>query len=488
MNRRALGVLAIIIIVLMAIVATAGLDNLPRELRARAQSVAAAIGSDPVGKDAGAVENAIVSDPDLFRTQAASLRARISKARELQNRAVSTAPALKRLADANRREDREKLEQELARVERFRRDALAESGQARQQAERWLGYKRNLPGQLSAMQSSYQAIQSWDAAAATSAAQKAMVDWPVKAQDLKSRIDALNTIKEQGQNAWQSSADARAKAEAKDWANLDYAGLFSAGERLQGVAKQLEQATATVNALAGQLYVDRNKVLLDLDEDAKRQRVRVVETKFADATLKDGAPQQQERWEGIDEARTRQLADNVGMVVERKPAGKYDNEAERTPEPPTYAYVAPPGQANQYGSWSNGVWTWLPQYLILSQLLRGGGGYNPPIRYEDYRGYERARSRGETWYGHSGEYRRSPATGSSARRALERARSGRSDDDSPAMARERSSGYSGSRYQNRGSYSGSRYQSRGGGFGSFGSRSYSRGGGGFGGFRRGGRR
>ena len=39
MNRRSLGVLAVILIILMGIVATAGLDNLPSRLR---ESVAAA--------------------------------------------------------------------------------------------------------------------------------------------------------------------------------------------------------------------------------------------------------------------------------------------------------------------------------------------------------------------------------------------------------------------------------------------------------------
>ena len=49
MNRKALGALAVIIIVLMAIVATAGLDNLPRQLRqsAAAASVPARAGERP---------------------------------------------------------------------------------------------------------------------------------------------------------------------------------------------------------------------------------------------------------------------------------------------------------------------------------------------------------------------------------------------------------------------------------------------------------
>jgi hypothetical protein len=334
------------------------------------------------------------------------------------------------------------------------------------------------------MRSAYDGIHAWDAAAATATAQKAMTDWPDKKDDLQRRIDALAEAKKQGEAVWESTADPRAKAEAQDWSAIDYAALFTGAERLQSTVRQLQDGAASVNALAQQLYVDRNKVLLDLDEDQRRQKVKVVETKFPDATLKDGQTSQKEVWENVDEARFRASAENVGMVIERKPPGKYDSEAERSAQAPGYAYVAAPGQSNQYGSWSNGVWHWLPQYLILSQLLRSS---HPPITTGDYLGYDRARRRGETWYGHSGQYRR-PWGGSgwssrtsAARRVLDSiARSGSGGGWYKERPRKEersfgSGGFGGSKYQSRGSYGGSRYQSRGGGFSGFGSRSYSRG-------------
>jgi hypothetical protein len=137
-------------------------------------------------------------------------------------------------------------------------------------------------------------------------------------------------------------------------------------------------------------------------------------------------------------------------------------------QPAGYAYVAPPGQSNAYGSWSNGVWHWLPQYLLMSQLLRSSS--YPSVTTGDYFDYNDARRRGSGYYGRSwgGFSRRAPSANSSARRTIDDLRSG-------GWWRERSSaapsggGFSGSRYQNRGTYSGSRYQS-GGGY-----RSYSRG-------------
>jgi hypothetical protein len=191
---------------------------------------------------------------------------------------------------------------------------------------------------------------------------------------------------------------------------------------------------------------------------------------------KDGNTTETQQWERIDDTRSRELANQVGMVIERKPTGKYDSEAERTAQAPGYAYVAPPGQSNQYGSWANGVWHWLPQYLILSQLLRGS--QYPPITAGDYRDYDHARRRGDVWYGRNDRYRRYTggardwfSRGSGARRTLDsilRHRERTRPDD--ATASSRGGGFFGSRYQSRGTYSGSRYQSRG-----FGSRSYSRG-------------
>ena len=47
------------------------------------------------------------------------------------------------------------------------------------------------------------------------------------------------------------------------------------------------------------------------------------------------------------------MESNLGMAVEHKPAGKYDTESERVAQPAGFAYMAPPGQSNQYGYWDH---------------------------------------------------------------------------------------------------------------------------------------
>lgn len=344
-----------------------------------------------------------------------------------------------------------------------------------------MGYKRQLPARLQAMTASYERLRGYDVEAAAPNVGKAMADWPAKKDDLRIRLDRLKSLKSEGERIWESSGALRSAAAAGNAAEFDYATFFQSADRIDQVARESSDGASSLNELAGQLYVAWDKVLLDVDTDHNPPgKVRVVRTKFKDASMAGGESSSEERWENVA-ARVKKADDTVGMVFERKPSGKYDVEAERVVEPPAYARVAPPGQSNAYGSWHNGVWSWLPQYLILSQLLNANRG---PIHTNDYYAYDQARRRGEVFYGRNNEFRwrhspRSTGGGGSA--------------TGGGFYRERpnSSGYSGSKYQSRGGYTGSRYQSRGGGFssgGGFGSRSRGSFGGGrsFGG--RGGRR
>ncbi|HYZ82839.1 MAG TPA: hypothetical protein VE621_00470 [Bryobacteraceae bacterium] len=498
MSKRSLGAIAIILIALMAIVAFAGLDHLPGELRKDATSAVRQVASDrsQFEQDRAAIQKALADEPALFASRAVEWRSKLQAAATRIADEEARAAKLKPLVEANRREDREQVAQQLRQLDSVRSQIRSDTQGIRQEAERWIRYKQQMPELLASMKQRYAEIQSFDVDSATQAVTKASVDWPSKQGDLKARVAALSEMKTAAERSWEATAEARSKAEAKDWAAVDYPALISAADQLQNTVKQLRQGAESLNTLAGQLYVNWDKLLLDLDqENGRKQHVRIVKTRYPDATLNNGQVSQEERWESA--AASRDLERAVGMVIEHKPAGRYDSEAERTTQPPGYAYIAPPGQSNQYGSWSNGVWSWLPQYLILSQVLRGSS--YPPIRMDDWYDYDRARRRGETWYGRDGRFNRTWGNyrdrGSSMRRALEGWTSKREDprpDVSDSRPRETwkwggsGSSYSGSRYQNRGTFGGSRYQSRPSG-GNFGFRSYSRGSGGRS-FGRGGRR
>jgi hypothetical protein len=101
----------------------------------------------------------------------------------------------------------------------------------------------------------------------------------------------------------------------------------------------------------------------------------------------------------VSEPQYRAVENDLGMTIAHKDAGQFDSEASTVPQPPGFAYMAPPSVgSNQYGYWHNGVWTWLPEYLIMRDLLWGHGGYRPVI-IDEYNGYRTAQQYGRTYYG-----------------------------------------------------------------------------------------
>ncbi len=501
MSRRSLGFLAVTLIVLMGIVATAGLDNLPRELRHSIESAQSRLNSDRstfVERRAD-LERTLAAEPELFASRKEQWAGRLDRAQSRLAAAVAEAATLDQLAKANRRTDSDKARASLSKLEQLRTQADGDLNVVRSEAQRWLSYKRDLPKRLEQMQSQADAIRTFDPESATARVQKAIVDWPAKKDDLQARVTALATLKEQGLKTWESTAGERQKATANDVAHLDYATLFDSADKLDQTAKQLKDDAEADNRLADQLYSSWDKVLVQTEQqNGHRRLVRTIRTTYPDATLQNPSVSKEDRWEDIDASQFEKAERNEGMVVARKAAGKYDSEAEQVVQPPAYAYVAPPGQSNAYGSWNNGVWNWLPQYLILSQLLQSGSRY--PVTSGDFDAYQNARRRGDTWYGPYGSSGRGwyrhrdggsrSGAGSAVGRALEALRDSGSRADSGRSSggggfwKERGKpsfggggGFQGSRYQSRGTFSGSRYRSRGGfsSGGSFGSRSYSRG-------------
>jgi hypothetical protein len=464
MERRALGVLAIILIALMAIVGTAGLDNLPPALKKSVETAGHQFPSDrtTLDKSRTQLEHAISEEPLLLSKQAAPWRQRLDKDRVQLDQAGEKLASLEQLAKANRRTDDYNVEHGLKDFNSLRDAALHDAAAVESEAERRVAAKRALPSRIQAMRASYESLEHIDTGTAAEPVRKAMMDWPPKHDDLQTRLNSLNDLKAQGQKVWDASVQLRSQAEDKKLADADIDTLLDQTDQMDSLSKQANDTLTTTAGLASQLYVGWDKLLLDVDHgrDA-REKVRIVSTRFPDSTLAHGVTTSEERWEPLDSFTTH-ADEHTGMVIERKAAGKYDSEAEHEVQPPAYAYIAPPGQSNAYGSWSGGVWNWLPEYLLLSHLLHSSQG---PIYVPDYDAYRYARSRGEVFYGRNHEYytpRPSAPQPSS----------------SNGWYTERPKGFSGSQYQSHGTFSGSQYRSRGtygsSGSGSSGSRSYAR--------------
>ena len=167
--------------------------------------------------------------------------------------------------------------------------------------------------------------------------------------------------------------------------------------------KQTEQ----LKTLSGQLYQSWDKILVDMEvrgtgnARAYDQKIRTVSTTVADATGKPGASTSDEKWVDVSKSQYQAMEKNLGMAIEHKPAGKYDTESERVAQPAGFAYMAPPGQSNQYGHWetNNGTsfWVFYGQYALMRDLLFNRS-YRP-LDYREYHDYYTYRQRNETYYG-----------------------------------------------------------------------------------------
>jgi hypothetical protein len=137
-------------------------------------------------------------------------------------------------------------------------------------------------------------------------------------------------------------------------------------------------------------------------EEAFRERIKTVRTHLIDVASKKGQTSSEERWVNVSEPQFRSVENDLGMAIAHKDAGLFDSEAQTTPQPAGFAYIAPEAQgANEYGYWDHSgghsVWTWLPGYLILRDLL-WNHDYRPVIA-DEYRAYRSAQSAGRTYYG-----------------------------------------------------------------------------------------
>jgi hypothetical protein len=415
----------------------------PLKPRIDAETKKVADAKDRFNKIRKEVEDDLKKEPDLFKAAnvTAAWRDRFQTGQEKLNDAFTDLEKL------NHRDKRMTL---FADVERLREAALNDATAIQTEANRWLDLKRNTAAHLVRMKSQYEEIKSTDVSPVVATLEKAQTDWPAKKADLEARIDSLKAAPTKADKVW---ADVQT-AGSKD--PPDYAALMTSEQWLDSRANRPEKD----EKLAAQLYDSKDVVLERLGKPDGADfncaaKVKVISTHISDVQENKSSTDTREKTEQWSESQCESLKDDIGMAIEHKAAGTYDSETNRVPQPPGFAYMAPPGERNQYGYWEthNGtsVWTWLPEYLILREML-WNRQYVPVPSYE-WDGYWSARRSGTTYYG-GGYTTSAPSTtgvppppkygthGTFTQRA-----------------------YSGSRYSNRsGSYSDSQYTNQSGGY------------------------
>ncbi len=406
MSKRVSGSIAIAIILGMIGVIIAG-SGLPRDLKSRIADEQSQLASAQTRfhNERDRVTQSLAAEPDLFRARSMNTLwpERLRKDEAALAEAARVNTQLQQLRAQNKSNSRERAETLLASARKLRDSALSDADDLQAGAERWVSFKKNLPANVRLMQNDYDAVHGADLASTAALVHKAETDWPAKHDDLEARLAGVQKLQSDADQNWTSSAPARQQVESGNLSGVDVTALAAVAIALQSAKASLIPKAGELKVQVGQLYVAKDRILVD--QEAKdgdyRQKLKTIQTKIVDTAAKKNEVTSSESW--VDVPKSTYLADerDLGMTIEHKPAGQYDSEADRTPQPPGFAYIAPPGQSNQYGYWEHrdggSFWTFLPQYLLLRSLL-SGPSYRP-IDIGEYQAYGNARRYGQTYYG-----------------------------------------------------------------------------------------
>jgi hypothetical protein len=350
--------------------------------------------------------------PDLFRDipEPNEWTTQLETARENLDSAERDEKELEDLNRRNRASSRRHAEMLLTAERNLRETAAKDTRTVEASVTKWLDFGRNPAPHLAQMKREYDAIRAADLTSVSKTVEQAEHDWPAKKSALDGRLAALCDIPKQAEAQWMSTEAARQSAEQGKLTGPQVATLIQADDALSAEATGINAKADELRGLSGQLYYSWDKILTDLDTDhygsgrIYRERIKTVRTHFIDVPAKKTEVSSDEHWVTVSEAAYHAVENDLGMAIAHKDAGLFDSEAQTTPQPAGFAYIAPESQgSNQYGYWTHSggqsVWTWLPEYLILRDLL-WNHDYRPVI-LDEYRGYRTAQQSGRTYYGQS---------------------------------------------------------------------------------------
>lgn len=353
-----------------------------------------------------ALRDDLAHAPDLFNGTpvATAWPAKLQSAQQALGRAKDDIRQLDKLT---RLGDRNRAEQLLLDERTLRESVLHDSESVEEEAAKWLDFRRNMPHYLVVMQQAYDGIHNANLSPVTQTVEKAEHDWPAKKDVLDTRLAALKQMEASGENQWTATESARQDAAAGKATGAEVATLIQANEALE--ADNVAKGAADLTAQCGQLYDAWDKILVDLDtthrgfDTVYEEKIKTVRTHFTDVAAKKTEVSSDDRWSDVSLAQYHAVENDLGMSIAHKDAGLFDSEATTTPQPAGFAYIAPPSQgSNQYGYWTHtpdghSFWTFLPEYLIMRELL-WGHRYQPVV-IDEYNGYRQAQRVGRTYYG-----------------------------------------------------------------------------------------
>ena len=354
------------------------------------------------------LSDALTQAPDLFRdsSEPAAWKTKLSAAQDKLRSAQKDGAELSKIVERNRPDPR--LAALLAQEKSLREAALQDSQSVEAASAKWLDFHRDSAGFLANMTRQREAIRSFDFAPIDKVVQKAETDWPAKKTELDKRLASLQNSSKVAIADWDSNEAVRQAAADGKAGGQQIATLVRTDEELSRTVNALHADSSELRLLCGQLYDSWDKVLTDLESvrygpnPVYRERIKTVRTHFTDVAGNKSEISNDDRWMNVSEASYRAVENDLGMTIAHKDAGLFDSEADTTPQPAGFAYIAPASQErNQYGYWTHTdhgtFWTFLPQYLIMRELL-WNRNYRPVV-IDDFNAYRTARRSGQIYYG-----------------------------------------------------------------------------------------
>lgn len=347
---------------------------------------------DEISKDASS--NAQVFQAGNFDTQWQSQMADATAALAEAQRCGDRLADLER---ANHRSDVSQAQELLRREQASRERAVRLADMLLLQARRRADLKSHFGDNLKRIETGSARLQAADYSATIEAVHKAEQDWPAKKSDLERRLDTILDSRQRAAD-WNQLAKGLETKPVAQLTTADYAAVLDAED---GIEHAPSVDAQQLTGLSHQLYTSWDDVLIDLDKNPFRERIKHVVT-TVNAPAEKGTTVAQESWRDVPEDTWKLVENDLGMAIAHKPFGEYDSEATHTPEPAGFAYMASPAEGhNQYGYWEHrdggSFWHWLPEYLILRDLL-SNRSYVPIPSY-DWDHYRQAQRYGRTYYG-----------------------------------------------------------------------------------------
>lgn len=399
-------------LLIAGLVFLASCSRLPNELRREIarQSDQLADVDRQLQHSQAALASDLSQAPELFRDATAPTQWKTSLHSDADNLASARKiqSELDELARSGRSDSQFHAEQLLAQERQLLNGAATDSRAVVASAGEWLDFGRNVPSHLQTMQREYATVSNFDLTPVSNDVQRAEHDWPAKKTTLDDRLDALRAVPKQAQSEWNATQPLREAAASGKVSGTQLATLIQTDDDLASDGRTLKAKANELHSLCGQLYVSWDKILTDLDDSPDgryqfyRERIKTVRTHILDVASKKSETTSEQTWVDVSEPQFRAVKNDVGMAIAHKDAGLFDSEAQTTPQPAGFAYIATESQgSNQYGYWDHSgghsVWTWLPEYLILRELL-WNHDYRPVLG-DEYRAYRTAQTAGRTFYG-----------------------------------------------------------------------------------------